>query len=259
MVETDEWDIGELSALDFSQVFENDDSSLLPNSGGLLGRRAHHLVDMLAQPDDCIVRHILQIWDSDLERIKRLDQRQILVDVNAALLQGSVVVKGISLSSFEFLFSLRCDLFFYPVVFVLFSTSITYSYLDTSFDNETLCLLVFFVFCRFRNRPNSTDPKDVNSLEYLLSDVRRDANGSVVHVGATMMTWLLDNNPQVRLFAPVMPRRCDNLFTCSIVLFDYLQNESVTILWEKDFIDLTLHSNMTRPTDVRFFSLASSR
>lgn len=94
----DEWDIGDLSALDFSQVFEADDSST-STSGGFLGRRAHHLVDLLAQPDDCLVRHILQIWDSDLDRIRSLDQRQILLDVNAALLQGSVS-KRISLSPF---------------------------------------------------------------------------------------------------------------------------------------------------------------
>lgn len=97
-----EWNVGDLSGLDFSQVFEGDGSS--PTSAGFLGRRAQHLVDLLAQPDDCLVRHILQIWDSDLERIRSLDQRQILVDVNAALLQGSVS-KRISLSSFFSLYS----------------------------------------------------------------------------------------------------------------------------------------------------------
>jgi len=35
------------------------------------------------------MRNILQIWDSDMERIRSLDERQILLDVNAALLNGS--------------------------------------------------------------------------------------------------------------------------------------------------------------------------
>jgi len=38
------------------------------------------------------------------------------------------------------------------------------------------------------------DESEVESLELLMSDVRRDANGTVVYVGATMMTWLLDNS-----------------------------------------------------------------
>ena len=89
-----EWDVGDLSKLDFSQVFGDDegadyDSSSL-SDGGFLGRRAQHLVNLLAQPDDCLVRNILQIWDSDLDRIKSLDQRQILADINAALRQGLV-------------------------------------------------------------------------------------------------------------------------------------------------------------------------
>ena len=86
----DEWDGGDLSGLDFSQVFDEELSDSPSSSGGFLGRRAHHLVNLLAQPDDCLVRNILQIWDSDLDRIRSLDQRQILLDVNAALLQGSV-------------------------------------------------------------------------------------------------------------------------------------------------------------------------
>lgn len=45
-------------------------------------------------------------------------------------------------------------------------------------------------------RNDQGDP--VNSLEFLVSDVRRDGNGSIYHVGATMMTWLLDNNPKVK-------------------------------------------------------------
>ena len=89
-----EWDVGDLSQLDFSQVFADEgadyDDASSHSGGGFLGRRAQHLVNLLAQPDDCLVRNILQIWDSDLERIKSLDQRQILADINAALLQGLV-------------------------------------------------------------------------------------------------------------------------------------------------------------------------
>ena len=87
-----EWDVGDLSKLDFSQVFADDESDYdtSHSGGGFLGRRAQHLVNLLAQPDDCLVRNILQIWDSDLDRIKSLDQSQILADINAALLQGLV-------------------------------------------------------------------------------------------------------------------------------------------------------------------------
>lgn len=114
MVEEDEeeWDVGDLSKLDFSQVFAADeadyDSSSLSGSGGVggggfLGRRAQHLVNLLAQPDDCLVRNILQIWDSDLERIKSLDQSQILTDINAALLQGLAQISLSPLSLFAWL------------------------------------------------------------------------------------------------------------------------------------------------------------
>lgn len=88
-----DWDEADLSGLDFSQVFEdenrNESSPGGSIGGGFLGRRAHHLVNLLSQPDNCLMRNILQIWDSDMERIRSLDERQILVDVNAALLNGS--------------------------------------------------------------------------------------------------------------------------------------------------------------------------
>jgi hypothetical protein len=41
-------------------------------------------------------------------------------------------------------------------------------------------------------------------LEFLVSDVRRDGNGSIYHVGATMMTWLLDNNPKVIVWKSII-------------------------------------------------------
>ena len=34
---------------------------------------------------------------------------------------------------------------------------------------------------------------------FLLSDIERDANDNVIRVGATMMTWLLDNTESVNL------------------------------------------------------------
>lgn len=157
-----EWDVGDLSKLDFSQVFADDEGDYDSSSvsgGGFLGRRAQHLVNLLAQPDDCLVRNILQIWDSDLDRIKSLDQRQILADVNAALIQG--LVRKIS-----------------P-----FSSSVFLTFYN-QFHHSPAC------------RNDQGDP--VNSLEFLVSDVRRDGNGSIYHVGATMMTWLLDNNPKVK-------------------------------------------------------------
>lgn len=93
-VGTDSWEIdgGDLSSLDFSQVFvpESMKSHHEPADGFVLGRRAHHLVNLLAQPDTCLVRNILQIWNFDLQRIRSLSQQQILKDVNEALLKGSV-------------------------------------------------------------------------------------------------------------------------------------------------------------------------
>jgi len=98
----DSWEVDEedLSNLDFSQVFVPDAGVSRkgkgmrdePAEGFVLGRRAHHLVNLLAQPDTCLVRNILHIWNFDLDRIRSLDQRQILIDVNEALLKGSVLL-----------------------------------------------------------------------------------------------------------------------------------------------------------------------
>ena len=127
-----------LYELDFSQVFDQSSNDQVNTTAGegspsdvsFLDRRGNYLIDLLAQPDNCLVSGILQIWDFDLERIRSLDQNQILLDVNDALTNGST--NG-----------------------------------------------------------------GIESLELLLSDVRRDADNKVVHVGATTTIWLLDNNPSV--------------------------------------------------------------
>ena len=51
----------------------------------LMPARASHLANLLSTPDTCLMRNILQIWDSDVQRIRALDQQQVLNDVNAAL------------------------------------------------------------------------------------------------------------------------------------------------------------------------------
>ena len=59
------------------------------------------------------------------------------------------------------------------------------------------------------------DESEVESLELLMSDVRRDANGTVVYVGATMMTWLLDNSHltvKVELNLKIIQLNCSFLF-----------------------------------------------
>ena len=163
-VSGDSWEVDEedLSTLDFSQVFvpaadvarKGKGMRDEPAEGFVLGRRAHHLVNLLAQPDTCLVRNILHIWNFDLDRIRSLDQRQILIDVNEALLKGSV----------------KCFFHFF---------------------------FIFFKFNGFNlicGSDDSVDESEVESLELLMSDVRRDANGTVFYVGATMMTWLLDNS-----------------------------------------------------------------
>lgn len=81
---------GDLSAIDFSQVFGGGGGGAGSDYGDgagsdLIDPRALHLIDLMSQPDNCLVRSILQIWDSDLERIRELDERQILHDVNDAL------------------------------------------------------------------------------------------------------------------------------------------------------------------------------
>lgn len=82
---------GDLAGLDFSQVFGGsaDDEYATDDAGSeLIDPRALHLIDLMSQPDDCLIRSILQIWDSDLERIRALDERQIVEDVNEALRNG---------------------------------------------------------------------------------------------------------------------------------------------------------------------------
>ena len=79
----------DLSELDFSNVFGDGNSG-----GSLLGSRAHHLVNLLAMPDTCLFRNILHVWDSNVERIRSLDQKQILDDINEALVEGSAQYKS---------------------------------------------------------------------------------------------------------------------------------------------------------------------
>lgn len=55
-----------------------------------LDRRVDYLLDLMVQSDSCLMSSILQIWNYDLERIRSLDQNQILIDVNHALLHGLV-------------------------------------------------------------------------------------------------------------------------------------------------------------------------
>lgn len=91
----------DLSELDFSQVFgggggggggagavTGDGSGSDDAGSDFIDPRALHLIDLMSQPDNCLVRNILQIWDSDLERIRELDEQQILDDVNEALRNG---------------------------------------------------------------------------------------------------------------------------------------------------------------------------
>ena len=55
-----------------------------------LDRRVDYLLDLMVQSDSCLMSSILQIWKYDLERIPSLDQNQIPIDVNNALLHGLV-------------------------------------------------------------------------------------------------------------------------------------------------------------------------
>ena len=65
---------------------------------------------------------------------------------------------------------------------------------------SSVSFIFFFYFFKFNGfnliygSDDSVDESEVESLELLMSDVRRDANGTVFYVGATMMTWLLDNS-----------------------------------------------------------------
>ena len=65
------------------------------------------------------------------------------------------------------------------------------------------------------------DESEVESLELLMSDVRRDANGTVVYVGATMMTWLLDNSHLTVKVEFLNLKIID--FNCSFLFFLVLQ------------------------------------
>jgi len=84
-----------LNALDFSQESDDEISNnnkTMENESivNFIDRRKNYMLDLMVQPYSCLVIRILQIWNFDLERIKSLDQNQILLDVNNALLKGSV-------------------------------------------------------------------------------------------------------------------------------------------------------------------------
>lgn len=83
-------DDGDLNGLNFSQVFDELSNYKTSDQGSsnisFLDLRANYLLDLFFQPDSCLMSSILQIWNFDLERIRLLDQDQILEDVNDVLL-----------------------------------------------------------------------------------------------------------------------------------------------------------------------------
>jgi len=80
-------DDGDLNGFNFSQAFHDSSNYETADQGSSnVDRRAEYLLDLFFQPDSCLMSSILQIWNFDLERIRSLDQHQILEDVNDALL-----------------------------------------------------------------------------------------------------------------------------------------------------------------------------
>jgi len=80
-------DDGDLNGFNFSQVFHDSSNyETADQRSSNVDRRAEYLLDLFFQPDSCLMSSILQIWNFDLERIRSLDQHQILEDVNDALL-----------------------------------------------------------------------------------------------------------------------------------------------------------------------------
>ena len=74
-----------MADVSLSEVFQGDGQSM-----SALGQRGHYLIDLLATPDTCLFHSILQVWNYDVDRIRSLDQRQIVDDVTTALYKGSV-------------------------------------------------------------------------------------------------------------------------------------------------------------------------
>lgn len=82
-------------------------------------------------------------------------------------------------------------------------------YIITPLFRQLLIIFNIFPPSTATHRKNQGE---YESLEFLMSDVRRDANGSVYHVGATMMTWLLNNDPTV------------NSIKFNRIIFDLIEN-----------------------------------
>lgn len=85
----------DLSALDFGTAFGGGDPTM-----AMLGERERHLMDLMSLPDTCLFRNILHVWNYDVDRIRALDQAQIIADVNSALIEGFVFsIMAISFST----------------------------------------------------------------------------------------------------------------------------------------------------------------
>ena len=151
----------DLSGMDLSSLYAGSDSML-----AMLGERERHLMDLMSLPDTCLLRNILHVWNYDVDRIRTLDQAQIIADVNSALIEGFVF--------FRPLHSITCT----GTARICCLTSLPP--INGSFS--------------MKRRRNYTETE---SLMFLLSDIERDVNDNVIRVGATMMTWLLDNTESV--------------------------------------------------------------
>ncbi|XP_065576700.1 patched domain-containing protein 3-like isoform X2 [Artemia franciscana] len=77
-IDNDPFDF-DLEDIDFTGVFEDKNSE--NNSSSLLGDRTEELLDLLAMPDKCLTRSILEVWDENVD-FSDLSERQILMMVD---------------------------------------------------------------------------------------------------------------------------------------------------------------------------------
>lgn len=80
----------DLSSFDFSGIFDAGSAGGPGGAPALFGNRANNLVNLLATPDTCLYRNILDIWQSNGAAINKSQPLDIIRDVNAALEKRSV-------------------------------------------------------------------------------------------------------------------------------------------------------------------------
>ena len=108
----------DLSGFDFSGILDAGAAGAGGAGPGLFGNRATNLVNLLATPDTCLYRNILDIWQSNFEAAinNQSQPLDIVRDVNAALEKRSVHYQFVSFRPFFLLLLLLVAAAVVPVL-----------------------------------------------------------------------------------------------------------------------------------------------